>query len=206
MQYYKLKIFLVLVPLLTICCNSHQNVLTKNQYFTHIDDETKYTQQLILFNNGKFKYTFEGSLIYGKSEGSWLQNGKKIFLSSDEKYKTGIINSTEKRTNARSGVFIKDVQGNPLGYAFITFDSINNKGITVDQNGYANLDKITIGRKIQIYYIGDVYTYHIKNPESNYFEFEIRLKDYSLMFFENNEWNLKKNKILSPDGELFKLQ
>ena len=198
------RIFFIFLSILFLTCKSTFNIENNN---TYINEGKGYITKVRLLKNGEFEYYFKAELSEQISKGNWKKFSDTIILNSFDYFKTGIVGVEESQNKSgdESKITISDLNGDFLIDAGITINEISNIGWKIGNFGFAIIPKQKIN-SITIYYLGREYKYNVLNPESNHFNFKIRIDDLSYEFFENEKWLLKGNLLISPANEILKLK
>ncbi|MFI2744354.1 hypothetical protein ACG2LH_16585 [Zhouia sp. PK063] len=172
-----------------------------------MDRTEEHLTSITLFKNNKFDYTNKEKLAHQYSSGTWLKMEDKIHLTSDTVYKIGIIDTKEDvdKEISSTNITLLNSAGDFIVGATITINNNQNEGWNTNESGYVTFPKKNID-SITVHYLGQQYSYRVKNPNSNIFELTVRMDDLSTKYFNNEVWELKGKHLISPLGNIFRLK
>ncbi len=158
--------------------------------------------EIVLEKNNRFSFRNVIGLIDTKSKGDWILKENKIILNSDSTY-------------LKNKIFVDEVKAENEPYfkihypyklaaygAYVIFN--NNKeefGYSIDDNGTINLPKELKATNFKIYNLGIEFNYEVLSGNS--FEVTIYSDDLSKTYFENEEFIVKRNKLISEERTIF---
>jgi len=169
----------------------------KYEYFNETDG---FYWGLNLLSDSTFKYLLTGHLINVQGDGIWSRKNSFLILNSFDSL--GIISAKENRTNSKNiKVKINYPDSLPFGYGSVCIDTTN-----FDTTHCFSLDSLGVGyykaKKIKylvVYFLGEKYSYHIKDTLSNEYELIIAMKDISKPYFVNEKYTIKNESIFISD-------
>lgn len=176
---------------------------SKESLFQHIYKGAG-VSKMILKNDGRFFYENEVGLSYVESRGTWWQIGNdSIVFLSDSSYLTGYIVDVLEKTSNENPTFINvvDVDGDVPLIA----------GVLFGENTYREADKQGVVKMIDgeynslsIIYLSDVLKWEFKEKPKGDLNVRVKLSDESKVYFDRDIWVLKKQKLLDPQGTVFR--
>ena len=160
--------------------------------------------QLTLNKDNTFKYRQVGGLYDSKSEGTWELKNKKIVLTSDSTFKSGIIFSQEKMiSDSKTKIIIFDDEDNHLAIAGVTVNNQKSIGWNTDDNGVVLIPRKDVSQ-ISVYYLGEEYSYLVKDIGVNEITLKIRVNELSKTYFENEIFILKRDRLINEYKQVLK--
>jgi len=161
--------------------------------------------ELKLGNNHTFEYQNVSSMYNSRSKGKWLIKNNNLYLTSDNDFKTNMIDVSEFKNSKQQIIVVKDEEDIPYENVIVilytydgleTFHSTNNLGeITIPEN--------LVVKQIEVQYLGETYFYKTTNEKRSY-KILLYLDNLSKTFFENELVKLNSRKIVLNGEKLFK--
>ncbi|MBL7976952.1 MAG: hypothetical protein JNN12_01330 [Bacteroidetes Order II. Incertae sedis bacterium] len=188
----------IMILLGMLGCNPTQHIV--GNYYS--DNKSIINRVLKINQDGSFNYYAQGDLIDASSFGTWkISYDKKLILNSDESLKTGVIDCVEEYSSPIELLSVKliDEGGLPLGYAGVLLNEDGTNGFAVDENGYGSI-KFNDLKILTISYLGNKYEYILSNPKNNKLTITIRLQSNESIFFNNEIWKVRKNKLINNNN------
>ncbi len=191
-----------ILTLSIVGCNSMKNIA--GTYSS--DNDLMVNHILQIEKDGNFRYYSKGDLLDVSGNGTWhLSAQGDLVLKSDQTLRPGVIDFVEDRNPSKVGFNIKvlDENGKPLSHAAVTLNGNSKHGFNVDENGLGRY-KTSALKSLSINFLGEEYRYVLNNPNSNYIVLTIRLQSASIMYFDNEIWEVKRKKLIGRDNLILK--
>lgn len=107
---------------------------------------------LFLFRDQTFEYAIASNVHYAYSTGYWKSKGKTVILNSDFQKETLPIKVSYRQQdtsdfNVKEIAFVKDLNENPLPYAFVYINNDSTSCIDGDLlciGGYKQIDRVKV--------------------------------------------------------------
>lgn len=190
--------FSIPLMILIFSCSTLNNQTKKNYVFTTTNGLL--THKLILHQDHHFDYSLLGDMQNLKSEGEWQAEGKNLYLKSYSSYKTNdfvVKKSSTNHCNTDSVYIVfKDQHTIPLANVVIKYQK---NSFMSDNTGKVKFVK---GKDsiVNISFLDYNLSYLLSDSLSNCQEIELRQKDRSKIYFDNDAWKVYRNKIVSGSG------
>jgi len=158
--------------------------------------------EIVLEENNRFSFRNVIGLIDSKSKGDWILKENKIILNSDSTYLKNKIFVDEVKTESEPYFKIHYPDKLAAFGAYIIFN--NNKeefGYAIDDSGTINLPKKLKISNFKINNLGIEYFYEVLSGNS--FDVTIYFDDLGKTYFENEEFVLKRKKLISEEKTVF---
>lgn len=193
------KNIVILFTILASCSSSRiRQVSLEGRYKAKVEEGLI---EIILEENNRFSFRNVIGLIDSKSKGDWNLKENKIILNSDSTYLKNkiFVNEIKSESNPYFKINYPDKIA-PFG-AYIIFNDSEELGYQIDDTGIINLPRGLKVSSFKIYDVGKEYFYKVISENS--FEVIIYFDDLGKTYFENEEFVLKKNKLISKEKTVF---
>jgi len=192
---------------LIVGCSSLKNADTVIKSYSCYSKATNTMRRLVLNNDHSFKYEHNAGLASSKSIGTWSLEEDNIILKSDESYKSGFLTtkpSKSKTSKDSISIKITEEYDIPISDLLVAFDSSNNYSLT-NESGIVKFGKQGF-TQIRIIFLGTEYVKRFPKIVENDITINLVVEDISKVYFENEIWKRKGNKLINPQGTVFKIE
>lgn len=212
------KLAKVLNAILIVCylsCKTQEKSIAGKYQWT--DDLKISSSEMILNKDGTFNYWFQaGDLNKINSSGKWRISGhsnKALLLNSDLQSENDVLKVEEIRSRKLSittkRIMVYGADSKPVS-AYIFINPMSQSALNFTDANYGNSIELSNVKlhKIAISYLGlghQILFYNIKDSLANDIKIYIKINSLnSYKFFENNEWQIKNDKLVNKDTVLSK--
>ncbi|WP_415374106.1 hypothetical protein [Patiriisocius sp. Uisw_017] len=193
------KTILILFIILTSCSSSRiEQVSLEGRYKAKVEEGLI---EIVLEKNNRFSFRNVIGLIDSKSKGDWILKENKIILNSDSTYLKNKIFVDEIKTESEPYFKIHYPDKLAAFGAYIIFNNKKEFGYAINESGTINLPKELKTSNFKINNLGIDFFYEVLSGNS--FDVTIYFDDLGKTYFENEEFVLKRNKLISEEKTVF---
>lgn len=155
-----------------------------------------------------FKYVYSSGLEKNQVAGIWNIDRKGfLYLNSDEIPQTDSVKVEEEINEAQDSIvfFVTSLENEPLGGAAITFNSIPNFGVNLNEAGKAKVSKDLDINQFNVLYLGYGYSYNVINKKATSFRVKVYYPDPKDVYsrnFTNEKWKVKGDKLIDLKNKI----
>jgi hypothetical protein len=204
-----LKICPLLFLLLSISCTQLKTESVYGSYEA-VNKDSMMSSKLILKDNFRFDYAFQGDLTSSSATGTWKIKGKSIRLNSYYKKPKKAMIVKEHTNDSLIGWEVKVfdiITHQPVDVCRVI---INNNSVVTNSQGLAyfkksmTFDKTKRADIITLHYPFHTFTYHIKHQKSNTFIILLDDNQNIHTFFKNYRLKVKQDKLVRKKWQFIK--
>ena len=200
-----MKKFIFIIILFCLSCNQfkYNRLVGKYKYI----QPNFYYGEMELKADSIFNFYYQAGLMSSHVTGKWNLDNNKLILNSSMQPDTDsiLVQESYNENQSQIKIYVRDKKEEPLGAAFVYFNNDTKIGVACDDDGNLFIPDTLRLNSIHINYIGEIYNYAIKFPNSNNFNIHVNFnpKYEWYRFFINEIWDIKKKKIINPNGNEF---
>ena len=196
------KLFIILVGMTFSACSAQ--IKFTGSYVHTVPNWVN--SEMTIRSNSSYVYTYQSGLEETEVKGKWEKNGNVLtFNSYKQSPKDSLLVKELETRNPDSIKFrLTNFENEPIQFAAIANLQDTSQIIGVNENGIGFMQNNYNMKEFIIFYIGHQYVYRVKAPSSNYFDikaFYLNPKDTYYRFFINEQWQLKRNKLIDTSSK-----
>lgn len=200
---------LLFFAFLFVNCNSTKPLNSSILYYEYKNEELGGNREIVLnTKNRVFSYVDLGPLNT-KSEGKYSVKENTIVFDSDSLYRNGyidvrILDGFSQEGMITINVLFGDFDNAPVKLAVVS--NGNEQYLSTNKDGLVAFGKDSFNSTIAVDFLNGPYEWEFESKPKGDIEVILFEDDISKRFFNQEKWEKKKDKIISPNGIIYHIR